>query len=268
MITILGSSGFIGSFLAEKLRKAGHEVSTPARDFDLTANLGNVIYCIGLTADFRYRPFDTVEAHVCLLKQVLEKGNFESLTYLSSTRVYINSKEKSVNEDSSILVNVSNPDDLYTLTKLAGESLCINSGRNAKIVRISNVVGSDISSENFISLIVREIQSTGHLTLYSSGTSAKDYISIDVLCEMLLNVTLFGKNKIYNLAAGENITNEFILAQLRKYYAFTFDFASDAREVIFPAINIDRYRAEFNFDQTSNQDLLFQIFKTNKNDTN
>ena len=32
---------------------------------------------MGLTADFRSKPLETVEAHVCLLKRLLERGLVE-----------------------------------------------------------------------------------------------------------------------------------------------------------------------------------------------
>src|SRR6476659_903845 len=87
--TVLGAGGLIGSRLATSLARAGHEVFAPPRDHELNGEpLGHVIYAIGVTADFRTRPFDTVAAHVCQLQKVLSEGHFDSLLYLSSTRVY------------------------------------------------------------------------------------------------------------------------------------------------------------------------------------
>ncbi len=56
------------------------------------ADLGHAFYCIGLTADFRSRPFETIEAHCGLLKEVLSGSRFSSFVYLSSTRVYARGK--------------------------------------------------------------------------------------------------------------------------------------------------------------------------------
>ena len=41
-------------------------------------------------------PFDTIRAHVSVLSEVLEHAEFESLLYLSSTRVYGRSRTTSV----------------------------------------------------------------------------------------------------------------------------------------------------------------------------
>src|SRR5437868_14664917 len=99
MITVLGASGFIGSHIVRELEQRGEKYYAPAKVETIwDKDLGNIIYCIGLTADFRTRPFDTVEAHVCKLNELLKRGRFDSLLYLSSTRVYIHSKKDRVEE--------------------------------------------------------------------------------------------------------------------------------------------------------------------------
>lgn len=90
-ITVLGSTGFIGSHLVQYPQRHGYGCNLPEKGDEsiYTGALGHVIYAIGLMADFRSRPLDTVEAHVCLLQRLIRAGNFESLTYLSSTRAYV-----------------------------------------------------------------------------------------------------------------------------------------------------------------------------------
>ena len=88
--TVIGAGGFIGSRLVSALTARGEKVISPHRtQQDFTGEeLGRVIYCAGLTGDFLQRPFDTVEAHVTLLANILKGAGFERLVYLSSTRVY------------------------------------------------------------------------------------------------------------------------------------------------------------------------------------
>src|SRR5437016_3963737 len=89
-LTVLGASGYIGSHLVTELLRQGHAVSTPGRREPLTGiALGTVIYCVGLTNDFRFHPYDTVEAHVCHLSHILQCCRFDRLIYLSSTRLYL-----------------------------------------------------------------------------------------------------------------------------------------------------------------------------------
>ena len=124
--TILGASGFIGSHLVKFLRTKGFELLALRREESLRGDLGHVIYCIGLTADFRTRPLDAMEAHVSRLVEVLRQNNFISLLYLSSTRVYQRLPLDSMADETAIIpVDTNDPSDIYNLSKLAGESICL-----------------------------------------------------------------------------------------------------------------------------------------------
>ena len=90
MITVLGSKGFVGSQTIKDLIKRKIDFFAPARNekiFD--KNLGDIIYCIGLTSDFRNKPHETIIAHVTFLNDLIQNNVFNSITYLSSTRMYI-----------------------------------------------------------------------------------------------------------------------------------------------------------------------------------
>jgi nucleoside-diphosphate-sugar epimerase len=178
--TVLGASGIIGRRLTAHLRSVGHIVDTPGRNDDnlYRRPLGHVIYAIGLTADFRQRPYDTVNSHVSVLAELLQQGNFESLLYLSSTRVYARAAGGS--EDSPLPVLSQDPSDLYNLSKLMGESLCLQDARaGIRVARLSNVVGGDnAESANFLPSLVREARS-GRIVLQTAMDSVKDYIHID-----------------------------------------------------------------------------------------
>ncbi len=98
-VTVFGADGFIGRALVAHLRTTGRPVNAITRR-NLTMFLaaqpeaGDVIYCLGLTADFRSRPLDTAEAHVGLLARLLGAIQFRSFLYLSSTRVYARARRR------------------------------------------------------------------------------------------------------------------------------------------------------------------------------
>ena len=111
MITLLGSTGFIGSHVAAHLQREGLEFQTPARGEALAGrNLGHVLYCIGLTADFRERPWDAVDAHVCMLLDVVRHCTFDSILYLSSARLYARNRGMA-REDDLLAVQPAHFDD-------------------------------------------------------------------------------------------------------------------------------------------------------------
>lgn len=241
--TVLGASGFIGSHLAARLRAQGAECFTPARGDPAVfqRDLGHIFYCIGMTADFRTRPFETVRAHVCVLADVLERARFDSLLYLSSTRLYAGRPE--TGEEAPV-----DAADVYNASKAAGEALCLASGRDTvRIARLSNVVGEDTASENFIPALVRAAVREGAIRLATSLDSEKDYIGLEDAVALLPRLALHGAHRRYNIASGFNVTHREIVERIRARTGCRVEVAEGAPRVCFPRIDIDRARAEFQF---------------------
>jgi len=247
-ITVLGGAGFIGSHLVRHLRAAGQDVFVPGRDDPRVFGepLGDVIYAIGLTADFRRRPLDTVEAHVCLLRQLLAGADFRSLTYLSSTRVYAGAS--STREDATLVVNPCEPDDLYNLSKLMGESLCLH-GRRAgvKVARLSNIVGPRPAPDIFIDQLLEEGRTRGHIVLRTAPASRKDYLCVDDAVRGLALLARSPAGGIFNVASGEGVTHAEILRQIGRCLGYPWSVAPDAPAWDFMPVCIERMRAEFGF---------------------
>lgn len=246
--TVLGASGFIGSSLVKSLKSAAHECWSPARGASavLSRQLGHVIYCAGVTSDFRRRPLAAMEAHVAALLPLLRGAQFDSLLYLSSTRVYRGAD--AAFEDATLHVRPQHPEDLYALSKLAGESACLSDPRaRVRVVRLSNVYGPLDRSENFLNSVVNDALSLGKVDFHTAPSSAKDYLSIDDVTELLPKIAAYGRRRLYNLAAGANTTNIQIARLLRELTGCRTSFAVGAPRLIFPRIPIRLLREEFSF---------------------
>lgn len=257
MFTVLGASGYVGSHLVAHLRSCGYPVWAPARgDVEIFSRpLGHVFYCVGLTADFRTRPFETVEAHVGFLADVLQRAQFESLLYLSSTRVYMGGS--STQEDAPLTVCPAEPAHLYNLSKLAGESLCHASGRpGVRVVRLSNVVGPDMepTSGNFIASLLNGAR-MGHIFLQSSLESTKDYIHVNDVMEGLLLIAVKGCSSIYNLASGKNTTHKEWMHWMVQNFGCDFSVELNAPVQHFPEIEVGKMEKEFEFCARSELDF-------------
>ena len=245
MFTVLGASGFIGSQVVQNLHKREPFVFAPPRDWTLPKELGHIIYCIGLTADFRSRPLDAMEAHVGYLVRLLQQNTFESLTYLSSTRVY-GTGSPTAYEDDVLTVAPNDPSDLYNISKLAGESVCLSSGRkNVRVVRLSNVYGYDAKSENFIFTLIRDALKDKKIVLRSALESSKDHVSVDDVARILPEIALRGKQRIYNIARGKNTTAGQIVRKLQGLTKCAVEVAEDAPRICFPRIETKRLVSEF-----------------------
>jgi nucleoside-diphosphate-sugar epimerase len=245
--TVLGAGGFIGSHLARVLEAGGRTVSTPARGEPLVGrDLGAVFYCIGLTSDFRTRPYDTVEAHVGLLSHVLEHCDFTSLVYLSSTRIY-RRLAGHVTEDEPMPMVAEDPDDLYGISKILGESLGFSSSRPFKVARLSNVYGADRGSRNFLGSLIEDAIGTGRIVLETALDSRRDYLAVDEAARILIRIAEDGVRTTYNVASGSLVTTRDIADRLRDLTGCTIQVAAGAATTHPPAIDVTRIKHEFGF---------------------
>jgi nucleoside-diphosphate-sugar epimerase len=245
MITVVGAAGYIGNALTEHLAAAGITHKAVRRDIAALYDgaLGTVIYCAGVTTDFADRPFETVEAHAAQLCDIFAKSRFDQFVYLSSTRVYMGGA--ATNEDATISVQPGNPDHLYNLSKLLGENLCRYSPKPAKVVRLSNVYGFDVSATNFLPIIIRQALTKGEILFETSLESAKDYISLGSAIDLMLAIAERGKSPTYNLASGRNISHGEIAGVIARVTGCGIRVRDGARPVVFPPIDVARLRAEF-----------------------
>jgi nucleoside-diphosphate-sugar epimerase len=208
--TVIGAGGFIGSLLVEKLRQRGEDVYAPARgEPDLfRRDLGRVFYCAGLTGDFMVRPFDTVEAHVGLLTQVLRDARFERLIYLSSTRLYDSLGARGGDESDVLEFDVAAPRNVYDLSKALGENLCLaRSGERAAVARLANVFDWSDAAGGFLSDLMKRARREREISLASSPQSGRDYIHADDVLDGLLAMDAHDAKGVVNLARGEAVSN-------------------------------------------------------------
>lgn len=257
--TIFGATGFVGSHLVRDLKARGHKCIVPERDeIPVGKDLGCVIYCIGLTSDFRSRPAATVEAHVCHLVKILTSCSYEQFCYLSSTRMYLG--QSSTLESTPIAVSPSNPHDIFSISKLMGESACLNISDKTVVVRPSNIFDFSDTSGNFLNAVIDEA-TTGSLTLRTTLDSEKDYILLSDVVAMIPVIATQGTHRIYNLASGRNTTHQEIVRQLNCEVTV----APNAATIQFPRISIERLQDEFGFQpDTSLLKMLKEHSNTNR----
>jgi nucleoside-diphosphate-sugar epimerase len=247
--TVLGAAGFVGSALVVALERAGHRVHPVTRGtlpalLATHRNAGHVIDCIGLTGDFRTRPHDAAEAHVSITARCLAALHFESFLFLSSTRVY--ARAGVTREDTPLPCAPADPSDLYNLTKLAGEALCLADPRQTvRAVRLSNVYGAGMGPDVFLGEVLQEGRTTRAVRLRQSAKSTKDYVSLAQVTRLLPAIATGGRHRLYNLAAGTNTSHATIAVVLRRHFGWHVTFAPGAPTMRFPRIDTARLSAEF-----------------------
>jgi len=262
--TVIGSRGYIGSRVTAYLAGRGDECFTPRRADPrvFSEDLGYVVYCAGLTADYRDRPFDTVRAHVSFLGDILERARFTSLVYLSSTRLYDGLGNRRVSEDDLLRLNPNDPRHLYDLSKALGESLCIHTGGGrSSVARLSCVYGAPPSARGFLPDVLLRLGRGGPVQIETSSRFCRDYVFVDDVVRGIVEIVTRGKEPIYNLASGENVTNGDLFAFLEKRTGVFVRAVSEEPGAALPIIDVSRFEQAFGFRPRSVFDGLEELLR-------
>src|SRR5262249_52517561 len=155
-------------------------------------------------------------AHVSYLVDVLERAEFDSLLYLSSTRLYAGLDH--AGEDATLKVNSGIEGDLYNLSKLTGEAACLACASNqVRVVRLSNVYGAGMGRDNFLGSLIEDATTRGRIVTETALESAKDYVWLEDVVPLLASIAVSGRHRLYNLASGHNVTNAEIIRKLEQF---------------------------------------------------
>ncbi len=246
--TVIGAGGFLGGFVVARLREIGSELRIVPRDAPpdalLEEPLGYVIDCAGLTGDFRTRPFDTVEAHVARLAPLMRHGRFSRYVYTSSTRVY--RRGTRTDEDAPVAVHPHDPDDLYDLSKLMGESFALRTREEAVVARLSNLYGPDPGAGTFLPQVVRAAVGArgGTYAVRQAPSTSRDYVSVRDAARWLIDIATRGAHRAYNVASGVNVSNADVTAALERLTGARAVVAEDAPDASLAPIDARRLHDE------------------------
>lgn len=165
-------------------------------------------------------------------------------------------------EENSFTINPNMKNDLYNISKLQGESLCLSvNNPKIKIIRPSNVVGNSAPPNLFIPSLIKEAIKTGEIVLNSTLDSEKDYVYIDDLVELIPKIIFSDKFKIYNIASGYNTTSKEIINKIINLTNCKLKISPNAKKFSSGKINIDRIKNEFNFVPTNILDRIDDLVK-------
>jgi len=196
--TVIGARGYVGRALVQALQQRGRVVLTPRRGEEAelrhVAEIGDLFYCAGLTADYARNPAATAEAHLGLLARLLDDLNPRRVVYLSSTRLFDSRPGEQVDDSTSLFLNPLNPRHLYDLTKAAGESLCLAmAGERARIARLSCIWSEGIGAPGFLGGLLQQLtlmratsDSPGRISLSSRPDLARHYLHRSDLVQALI----------------------------------------------------------------------------------
>ena len=202
-ITVIGSSGFIGKEFCKQAVELGYNVYAPVRGDErlFERDLGNVIYAAGY-GNCGENYLNVLDANCTFLSRLLAEASFESITYLSSTRVFLDGS--TTHEAASLVSSFHDKRRLFNLTKLVAEELLLLNSKRSLIIRPSNVYGLALESELFLPSIIRDALNKQVVDMYVTPNYSKDYIFVGDLVQTTLQLMKIEESGIYNIASGEN----------------------------------------------------------------
>jgi nucleoside-diphosphate-sugar epimerase len=252
LITIFGHSGFIGTNLKNFCLKDKIKIFLPKKNqYKFKKNLGHIIYCIG-TGEAKNDPLKAVRTNFEILKEILDNNEFKSLTYFSTTRVYLHNKNTS--EEDKIINDLSDDSILFSLIKLSAEKLCLNiKKKNIRVIRLTNIYGHHFTKQLYLlPVLIRGAKKDKKIKITINKNSLKNYLHIDEAIPIILKISTIGKDRIYNLAGKKRYKFIDIATKIQKKTKCKIFLSNQKKTYNDPIINIDKIINEFKFNPKRN----------------
>jgi len=154
-------------------------------------------------------PISTIKMNTEIVSSLLKKVSLTgSFLFLSSSEIYENSISDLALENFNGCVHPNHPRAPYILSKLLGESICLNeldnTKKNIKIARLSMVYGPGIRKNDTraISQFLYQGLINKKIILLDQGVAQREYLYISDAIRALVNVLLTGKDTVYNIGSG------------------------------------------------------------------
>lgn len=219
---IVGASGFLASYLAEKLSALGYQLDgidiniVPRRPAlfgtiktpDQIKTIENNYKVVFLLASFiPYGGMNTphsrlVTDNIDLVSTICKHFSAARIVFTSSISVYGSNPELPLHENSAWY----NP-ALYGLSKIAGESIVRNQNSWA-IVRFSSLYGNGMNPTTFIPRAVQEAMQHKMITLWGDGSRLQDYFHVEDAAQICIAAAQWEGNGVLLGVNGQSHSNK------------------------------------------------------------
>jgi UDP-glucuronate decarboxylase len=205
---------------------------------------------------FLFNPIETIKLNTDILNQfILKLRKNGKFLFLSSSEVYNGNFRKNLSEEDIGKTNTNDPRASYIEAKRCGECL-INIyrkkyGVDAKSVRLCLAYGPGPNKKDnrvLYEFIERSIDKK-ILEIKDSGLAKRKYIYILDSVHMMLNILVFGRNEIYNVAGKDTISIRTLGKKIANIFKIKFKFKNNKNYLEGSpkniSLSIKRYESEF-----------------------
>lgn len=235
-VLITGASGLVGLHMLSSLKKVQKELNVTIytwtrNSVDLFGELFNdcnkitgdivcdihkiiglpkfdvILHCAGYATPlvFLNDKIKTIEINttttIKLLEMLKEDGKF---LFISSSEVYNGLFKFGLTENEIGITNTQHPRSAYIESKKCGEVICDayrEKGRDVKVARLSIAygAGTKLGDTRVINSLIEKGINNDTIELMDDGSALRTFCYISDIVEMLWNITLNGKDFIYNI---------------------------------------------------------------------
>lgn len=285
-VAIVGSTGLIGSALLDVLLEANQssalaespmsiyafgrqdlsltdgftyvQSSVTDVDLDQLPDIDDVIYVAGTTSDYRQQYENTINTQVVGLGRFLKRFRAcERFIYISSARVYGQTKNTPVTEDHQAFVQPMHLDNIYNSAKHLGESLCLlyhfQENCNAVVLRPTNIYGlteRGANAKTAIREFVMQSIETNRIELRGHPDSVRNLCCVLDVVQAILKAIVSGRaGQAYNIGSDDN----FSIGQLASTIGQCFDphkkvqVAATDSPPTFQIVSIEKAKSELGY---------------------
>lgn len=200
-------------------------------------------------------------AIVGLFKLLKDKGTF---VFCSTSEIYSGLIKENIFEQEIGSTTPEHPRACYIESKRCGETIChafAERGYSVKIARISLAYGPGARANDtrVMQNIIDKAITENKIELLDSGSSIRTYCYVSDIAEMLWNISLHGKESVYNIAGISKITIKELAQNVAKKLDCELIIPNDNKfglsgNPTLVNVNIEKYVKEFNKLQFTNFD--------------
>jgi len=229
-VLVSGGSGFVGSTVAQELIRRGRDVTVlDLRKPSFDAGWLNADICDGVSLAELLSDFDSVchlaaigdvyqaardpistarinvEGSLRLLQASAEAG-VRRFIYASTWEVYGKILREPVDE-----THPCNPDHPYSITKLAGEQLCLRVGASRGIsvisLRLGTAYGRNMRPTSVFSRFIDSAIHERPILVEGSGEQSRQFThTSDIAKAFDLSLDYAGRERVFNITAGRSVS--------------------------------------------------------------
>jgi UDP-glucuronate decarboxylase len=198
---------------------------------------------------FMTNPINTLKLNTLTTFELLNKLNEDGkFLYISSSEIYSGSHKIPYKELQTGETNTDHPRACYIEGKRCGEVICINSGKDIKIVRIGTTYGTGARVNDgrvLYDFITQAL--TQHKVIANGGINDfRSFCYVTDAIEMIWNVLLKGEQVIYNIGGGDVVSIGDLAKKIASITNSSIELIDDKRTpYVLSYMDMDRYNNEF-----------------------